>query len=170
LTLFGDIGREDGRGETESRYRPVYSNVGYDSLNNDWSGAMRDRFENYGVGFSADVWPKKLVWGVNYGFSYSRSSLISTFAPGGNPNGNAVSFPNVYYKLHRIGSQVEYHLTGQTALKFVYQYEKYLETDWAIDPMEPYMDIPSATRSIFLGFRIPNYEAHVLALKLSYAF
>ncbi|MCI0329904.1 MAG: MtrB/PioB family decaheme-associated outer membrane protein [candidate division Zixibacteria bacterium] len=168
LTLFGDIGREDGRGEMESRYRAVVANVGYDSLNNDWSGYLRDRFENYGFGFSAEVWPKKLDWGANYGFTYSRSALLSTFAPGGVAAGNAVSFPNVYYKLHRIGSQVSYRLTSQTALKFSYWYEKYLETDWAIDPLQPFM--PIATRSVFLGFRIPDYEAHILALKLSYAF
>ncbi len=168
LTLFGDLGREDGRGEMESRYRPVYSNVGYDSLNNDWSGALRDRFERYGFGFSAEVWPKKISWGADYGFTYSKSALLSSFVPGGNPSGNAVSFPNVYYKLHRVGSQVAYRLTGQAALKFSYWYEKYLETDWAIDPMQPFM--PAAKRSVFSGFRIPDYEAHVLALKLSYAF
>ncbi len=168
LTLFGDLGQENNRGETESRYRPVYSNVGYDSLNNDWSGALRDKFENYGFGFSTDVWPQKLTWGANYGFSYSKSELLSTFTPGGNPNGNAVSFPGVYYKLHRIGSQLSYQITGQTALKFDYWYEKYIETDWAIDPMEPFMAI--ANRSIFLGFRVPDYEVHVMALKLSYAF
>jgi MtrB/PioB family decaheme-associated outer membrane protein len=168
LTLFGDIGREDGRAEMESRYRPVVANVGLDSLNNDWSGALRDRFERYGLGFSAEVWPKKVNWGADYGFTYSQSALLSSFAPGGVAAGNAVSFPNVYYKLHRIGSQVTYRLTGQTALKFSYWYEKYLETDWAIDPMQPFM--AAANRSVFLGFRIPDYEAHVLALKLSYAF
>ena len=168
LTLFGDVGREDGRGEMESRYRAVVGDTARDSLNNDWSGALRDRFENYGFGFSADVWPKKLSWGANYGFSFSRSALTAAFAPGGPTAGNAVSFPNVYYKLHRIGSQVSYRLTGQTALKFSYWYEKYLETDWAIDPMQPFM--AAANRSVFLGFQVPDYEAHVLALKLSYAF
>jgi MtrB/PioB family decaheme-associated outer membrane protein len=168
LTLFGDVGQENGRGEMESRYRPVVSNVGLDSLNNDWSGALREKFENYGFGFSADVWPQKLTWGGNYGFSYSQGELLSSFAPGGDPNGNAASFPNVYYKLHRLGSQLSYRITSQTAVKFEYWYEKYIETDWAIDPMEPFMAI--ANRSIFLGFRIPDYEAHVMALKLSYAF
>lgn len=168
LTLFGDVGREGNRGETESRYRPVYSNVGYDSLNNDWSGMLRDRFDNYGVGFSANVWKNKLVWGGNYGFSYSKSELLATFAPGGNPNGNAVDYPVVYYKLHRVGSQLSYRITNQTSLRFDYWYEKYIETDWAIDPMQPFMAI--GNRSIFLGFRIPGYEVHVMALKLSYAF
>lgn len=168
LTLLGDLGREDGRGEMESRYRPVYANVGYDSLNNDWSGALRDRFENYGFGFSAEVWPKKLSWATNYGFTYSKSALLSSFAPGGNPSGNAVSFPNVYNKFHRVASQVTYRLTSQTALKFGYLYEKYLETDWAIDPLQPFM--AAASRSVFLGARVPGYEAHVVALKLSYNF
>ncbi|HXF48439.1 MAG TPA: MtrB/PioB family decaheme-associated outer membrane protein [Verrucomicrobiae bacterium] len=170
LTLFGDVGQDNNRGETESRYRPVYSNVGYDSLNNDWSGALRDKFENYGFGFSADVWPKKLTWGGNYGFSYSKSELISTFVPGGNPSGDAVSFPSVYYKLHRLGSQLSYRITSQTALKFDYWYEKYIQTDWAIDPVEPFTNVTGATRSIFLGAQVPDYEAHVMALKLSYAF
>ncbi|HEU4437595.1 MAG TPA: MtrB/PioB family outer membrane beta-barrel protein, partial [candidate division Zixibacteria bacterium] len=138
LTLFGDVGQENGRGEMESRYRPVYSNVGYDSLNNDWSGALREKFENYGFGFSADVWPQKLTWGGNYGFSYSQGELLSTFAPGGNSNGDAASFPNVYYKLHRVGSQLSYRFTGQTAVKFEYWYEKYIQTDWAIDPVQPF--------------------------------
>jgi len=129
---------------------------------------LRDRFESYAFGFSTEVWPKKLNWGANYGFTYSRSALLSSFAPGGVAAGNAVSFPNVYYKLHRIGSQLSYRLTSQTALKFSYWYEKYMETDWAIDPMQPFM--AAANRSVFLGFQVPDYEAHVLALKLSYAF
>ncbi|MGE5693060.1 MAG: MtrB/PioB family outer membrane beta-barrel protein, partial [Candidatus Zixiibacteriota bacterium] len=156
------------RGETESRYRPVVANVGLDSLNNDWSGMLRDRFENYGFGFSADVWPKKLVWGANYGFSYSKSELLATFAPGGVVSGNAVDYSAVYYKLHRLGSQLSYRITSQTSLRFDYWYEKYIETDWAIDNLQPFMAV--ANRSIFLGFRIPDYEAHVMALKLSYAF
>jgi hypothetical protein len=168
LTLFGDIGQEKGRGETESRYRPVVSNQGLDSLNNDWSSHLRDRFDSYGFGFSADVWPQKLTWGGNYGFSYSKSELLSSFAPGGPSSGDAKSFPAVYYKLHRLGSQLSYRFTRQTALKFDYWYEKYIQTDWAIDPLEPFMAI--ANRSTFLGFRVPDYEAHVMALKLSYAF
>jgi MtrB/PioB family decaheme-associated outer membrane protein len=80
--------------------------------------------------------------------------------------------PEVVNKTTIWKTRLNYHLKKNLAISFMYWMQKYDRADWARDNMQPYMYSvdPGANKSLFLGARIPSYDANVYRASITYTF
>lgn len=184
LSLFADYTREEFKTEQRSRNRPVTGTTTFDFQDFDWVSKNIDIVDTFGVGLDATLLPKRLDLRLGYSLSIAEES-IDTFNPitptSGTPAqdtaATAGQFPSRLNWFHQLTASLWYHLTKHLSTKLGYRYERYLRQDFAIENIQPYMgqpDIPGdptrATRDVFLGADVPNYEAHIIEMALRYKF
>ncbi|MBI2834027.1 MAG: MtrB/PioB family decaheme-associated outer membrane protein [Acidobacteria bacterium] len=175
VALYAELGRELYSYAFQSRYRvPAGATPAVDFTRDDWRRSKRDRKVTRGGGFDAILAER-----VNLNVAYSRAratGLVNTVAldPAAIATvlAGAVRYPDTMNQLQALTSSVRYRLREDLAAKLEYLFEKYDETDFANDVMQPVMTAvdPSATQNLFLGARQPGYRAHIVVLALQYRF
>ncbi len=82
------------------------------------------------------------------------------------------SFPTVVKKFTMAKLRLAYHLNKSFTASVLYWKQKYDNTDWQTEYMQPYMALPpsaaqplggdpGANRWFFLGARVPSYDADI---------
>ena len=170
--LYAGLSFERYRYGMVSRYRPVVAGQVVDDPLNDWSSASVDKIRTYWVGYNKTVKPGKLDWDVSLSLTDGKGEFDMTGVPGGNANSEPVPWPNVRYKLAALGGGVNYHVGKDRSLRLGYRFEKYDETDFAMDVMQPYMAgvDPSTATSVYLGDTQPSYRAHFFTVSFQQKF
>jgi MtrB/PioB family decaheme-associated outer membrane protein len=176
LTLGASYTREEYRYRLASRYRPAAlvggRLQGVDDPANDWLGRGLDTIDTVGARLRAGLVPDRVDVDLSYDFSSAVGRLRGRAAPGGDPAGEAVDFPNVRNRLHQIAAGVSYRVRGGLWARIGYAYLNYAETDFAQDRVQPFMGgvDPGARESVFLGARVPDQEAHIGTFTFAYRF
>ena len=82
------------------------------------------------------------------------------------------SFPLVTKKFIMAKLRLAYHVSKNLTASAMYWKQKYDNTDWQTDLMQPYMGHvdPGANRWFFLGARIPSYDANIFRASFTYTF
>ncbi len=114
---------------------------------------------NYqGQGFLFD--PKATGTAIPYGYTVAGDA------------GPYLVQPQVVNKTTIWKTKVTYFMRKNVSLALMYWAQKYDRQDWARDNMKPYMYSvdPGANKSLFLGARIPSYDAYVWRGSISYTF
>jgi len=171
-SIFGGVSVERLRYNMESRYRPVVSGVVIDDPLNDWTSISTDDVRTYWLGWNHSAIPGKLNWDVSLSFTDGKGRVDAFGVPGGAAQSEPIPFPTVRYKYAVLGTGVNRKVGNERWVRLGYRYEKYDETDFAIDVMQPYMgDIDSgSTTSVYLGATQPDYNVHVFTVSLQQKF
>lgn len=166
VSLFVDFTREDINTKVKSWIRPFVDPADI------WASRTRDLVHTFGAGVDVVLIPDKLNMNTFFSQSYEKGRERLEGNPGGNPLGNIADYPDITHRLTQIGLNLNYHIRKNITAKLKYLYERYSETDFLIDVMKPWMgDVDSSTASsLFLGARVPNYEAHIVGFLLNYKF
>jgi len=171
-SIFAGVSFERYRYRMDSRYRPVVGDQVVDDPLNDWTSTSKDRMRTYWVGCNRTVVPDKLDWDVTLSFTDGKGQVDAVGVPGGDSRSEPFPFPDVRYKYLALGTGVNYKVSPDRSLRFGYRLERYDETDFATDVMQPYMGTidPSSATSVYLGARQPDYRAHIFSLSLQQKF
>ena len=172
LTLYADYGIDAVDLDMRSRYRPVVAGVAVDDPLNDWFTDIDDRTRQFGLGVSAEVVPDLWFWDLHGTYVKSEADFLNTFVPGGSPTGDAPAWPDVDNRLTFVATDLRYRPAQNMTIGVGYAYEDYDQSDWARDVMRPWMGNvdPTASESVFLGWRIPPYGVHLVRLLMTYSF
>ncbi len=172
LPFYANYTREEYRSNQRSRFRPVALGAGVDDPTNDWTSRVRDKVDTWGVGTELALIPDRLSIDASYSFSLARSPNTTSSAAGGEVDGDGVSFPTVRNRLHQLSTTATYTLSEQVSLRVGYAFEKYSQSDFATDNLEPFMGAvdPQAGNSVFLAGTSPDYEAHIATFTMAYRF
>jgi hypothetical protein len=82
------------------------------------------------------------------------------------------SLPLVSKKFVMAKLRLAYHASKNLTANAMYWKQKYDNTDWQTDLMQPYMGRvdPVSNRWFFLGARVPSYDANIFRASLTYTF
>jgi MtrB/PioB family decaheme-associated outer membrane protein len=136
----------------------------------------RDLLDVVHAGVNIVVIPARLDLSFGYQFSFGQSKYTFASTPGGAAAGEPASLPDVENRFHIFNVVARYFLTREWLLKLGYQYERYEEKDFTTDTIQPSLAaVPGTTaaadlRSIVLGGTHPSYEAHIVAMSVTYRF
>jgi MtrB/PioB family decaheme-associated outer membrane protein len=166
---------------------------------NFWSNATEDRVDTFRVGFDWAPKPDRFDVQASLDYTKPRSDSNYTFVPGGAGEANGVwpatpvtgftsstfsGFPQVS-KNFLIGKvQLNYHVMKNLTATALYWKQKFDNEDWQSNLtwpngnggldylMSTYMGHvdPGANRWIFLGARVPSYDADIFRVALTYTF
>lgn len=176
LALFANYTKETFKYAMKSRQRvPETATAAVnDTVNNDWSTDMEDGANTFGLGLSWAAVPEK----VDVTVDFSRSSAKGTSATKalGDPKvkgflvTSAEDYPDTKSKLSQLHASAGYRLSEHFTQRLEYRFERYSESYFNQDVMEPYMAPvdPGTAGAVFLGARQPRYSAHIIYLVLSY--
>jgi MtrB/PioB family decaheme-associated outer membrane protein len=185
LQLSADYAYENSKYIQQSRYRPVTGGrITPDTPDNDWESKSQDAFHTLGVSAAIDLVPKKfdvtLGYSASFGFTTIHTKNLTD--PPATPNTSGATPNNAtahdYDKISNILQTLKvvarYHLTEKLQTRLGYAYERYEETDFARDRLQPYMgdvdDVAAGRQSVFLGAKQPSFEAHILSFFVRYEF
>lgn len=182
LQLSGDYSYERYFNKQQSRNRTPTLDV----PGNDWESTSKDEFHNLGVNATIDIVPKKfsITLGdmVTFGYTTIRARNLTnppttpstTVPPAPVNNATALNYDKIYNILLTGKVVATYNVTEKLRARLGYAYERYLERDFARDPMQAFMGgtdfSTGGIQSVFLGATQPNYEAHIISFLLKYAF
>jgi MtrB/PioB family decaheme-associated outer membrane protein len=176
LALFANYTKETFRYAMQSRQRtPATATAALnDTVNNDWSTDMEDGANTFGLGLSWAAVPEKVD--VTLDFSLSSAKGTSATKALGDPKGarflvtSAEDYPDTKSKLSQLHASAGYRLSDRFTQRLEYRFERYSETYFNQDVMEPYMAPvdPTTAGAVFLGARQPGYSAHIIYFVLSY--
>jgi hypothetical protein len=81
-------------------------------------------------------------------------------------------FPTVNKPFVMVKLQLAYHVSKNLTASALYWKQKYDNTDWQTQLMQPYMGRidPGANRWFFLGASVPSYNADIWRASLTYTF
>jgi len=174
-------------------YIPRGLNPPFDPANM-WGNKTTDKVDTFRAGFSWALVPDKVDFDATFDYTKPRSDSNYDFAEAGTPIGglneaNGVfpanvpplpgfkqftfdSFPLVTKKFIMAKLRLAYHISKNLTASAMYWKQKYDNTDWQTDLMLPYMGHvdPGANRWIFLGARVPSYNADILRASFTYSF
>jgi len=177
----------------EAAYIPRGLNPPYDPANL-WMNATTDKVDTFRAGLSWVLVPEKFDFDATLDYTKPRSDSQYNFALPGTPIGglneaNGVfpanvpplpgfppfsfsSFPLVSKEFIMAKLRLAYHISKNLAVSAMYWKQKYDNTDWQTDLMQPYMGHvdPGANRWFFLGARVPSYDANIIRASLTYTF
>lgn len=184
FAFFGSYSREENITDIKNRYRESgnATRLAYDYPANDWQGKADDTTDTFGVGAKAAVIKKKLDMDASYEFSRSRGQLLAAnlnpiVVNGAQGGGNATSqlaaakaidFPETKTESHNASVAFKWHMLENVAMKLGYNYERYLETDFSIDTIDPWE--AAWPGGVFLNSHQGSYDVHIVALSLIYKF
>ena len=174
--LLGFI-REEVTARQSSRYREPPSQL--ENPTYDWTSTTKDTINTVSASADMTLIPKKLD--LRLGWNYSRAagkirSSNPTTPAGGtdaqNASATAVSFPSITESLQQLEVSLRYYIEQALRLKFRYALESFKISDFRIEDVAPFMGAVEAGSgtSIYLGAKIRDYTAHILALTLDYEF
>jgi hypothetical protein len=161
---------------------------------NEWSNATTDKVDTFRAGLSWALVPDKIDFDATIDYTKPRSDSQYDFALPGTPIGglneaNGIfpanvpplpgfpatsfdSFPLVSKEFIMAKLRLAYHVSKNLTASAMYWKQKYDNTDWQTDLMQPYMGRvdPGANRWFFLGARIPSYDANIFRASFTYTF
>ncbi len=174
-------------------YIPRGLNPPFDPANM-WDNKTNDKVDTFRAGLSWALVPDKVDLDATVDYTKPRSDSQYKFDLPGTPIGglneaNGVfpanvppipgfptftfdSFPLVTKKFIMAKIRLAYHVSKNLTASVLYWKQKYDNTDWTTDLMQPYMGHvdPGANRWFFLGARIPSYNTDVFRASLTYTF
>jgi hypothetical protein len=183
-------------------YIPRGLNPPYDPANL-WGNQTTDKVDTFRAGLTWVLVPEKVDFDATFDYTKPRSDSQYDFAQAGTPIGglneaNGVfpanvpplpgfpvttfnSFPTVTKKFVMAKLRLAYHISKNLSASAMYWKQKYDNTDWQTDIMQPYMALPpsaaqplggdpGANRWFFLGARVPSYDANIFRASLTYTF
>ena len=174
-------------------YIPRGLNPPYDPANL-WGNTTNDKVDTFRAGLSFVLVPDKLDFDATLDYTKPRSDSLYDFAEANTPIGglneaNGVfpanvpplagftafsfdRFPPVVKKFTMAKLRLAYHVNKNFTASVLYWKQKYDNTDWQTDQMQPYMGRvdPGANRWFYLGARIPSYDANIFRAALTYTF
>ena len=177
----------------EAAYIPRGLNPPYDPANL-WMNATTDKVDTLRAGLSWVLVPDKFDFDATFDYTKPRSDSQYNFALPGTPIGglneaNGIfpanvpplpgfppftfnSFPLVSKEFVMAKLRLAYHISKNLTASAMYWKQKYDNTDWQTDLMQPYMGHvdPGANRWFFLGARVPSYDADIFRASLTYVF
>lgn len=161
---------------------------------NQWGNDTTDKVDTFRAGLTWVLVPEKLDLDATFDYTKPRSESIYDFALPGTPIGglneaNGIfpsnvppipgfpvttfdRFPLVSKKFIMAKIRLAYHVGKNLTASAMYWKQKYDNTDWQTDLMQPYMGRvdPGSNRWFFLGARIPSYDANVFRASVTYNF
>jgi hypothetical protein len=174
-------------------YIPRGLNPPYDPANV-WGNDTTDKVDTFRAGLSWALVPEKVDLDATLDYTKPRSDSQYDFALPGTPIGglneaNGIfpanvppvpgftafsfdSFPLVTKKFIMAKIRLAYHVSKNLTASALYWKQKYDNTDWTTDLMQPYMGHvdPGANRWFFLGARVPSYDADIFRASFTYTF
>ncbi len=150
----------------ESRRRP-FGSSGPGVPADDWSSTSEDQVHTAGTGADLLLIPDRLDASLSYVLEVAKAK---TRAAGGSTS-TAVDFPDIKDTLQTFIAALRYHLLKNLTVKAEYRFEHFNLANFKTDGLDPFM-ATSSTNSldVFLGDRVDDYAAHVIALSLIYRF
>ena len=148
---------------------------------NDFFAKPRDIMDTWHAGMNLLAIPDVLDLNLDYRYTFARSK----FGMGGTPGSSSgseepASMPVIKNVFHVVNASARYHVTSQWTLKLAYLYERYRETDFTVDNVNPSLAAstvdgftPTATgniRSVLIPIQHPAYEAHFVGFSAGYKF
>ena len=179
--------------DMSAAYIPRGQNPPFDPANQ-WNNATNDKVDTFRAGFSWNLVPDKVDLDATLDYTKPRSDSQYDFALPGTPIGglneaNGIfpanvppipgfpvttydSFPLVNKEFIMAKVRLAYHVAKNLTASAMYWKQKYDNTDWQTDLMQPYMGHvdPGANRWFFLGARVPSYDANIFRASLTYTF
>jgi hypothetical protein len=161
---------------------------------NEWSNATTDKIDTFRAGLSWALVPDKIDFDATIDYTKPRSDSQYDFALPGTPIGglneaNGIfpanvppipgcpvttfdSFPLVSKEFIMAKLRLAYHVSKNLTASAMYWKQKYDNTDWQTDLMQPYMGHvdPGANRWFYLGARVPSYDANIFRASFTYTF
>lgn len=170
VNLYGGYTWERVTENTRSRYRQT----GLNTAANDWLGQLDDLSQTVNAGLTCWLIKNKLESDLSWTMTYAKGVQQAN-----NPNtltgtasqiasATATDLPNTYNRLHVARATFRYRWSERVGVRLQYEYQRYTETDWSQDTLDVYQT--AWNKSVFLGATQPSYDAHLLALALSYRF
>ncbi|WP_455203775.1 MtrB/PioB family decaheme-associated outer membrane protein [Kaarinaea lacus] len=122
-----------------------------------WQAKHDDQIDIINLGINDEMIKDKLVIELDYVYadSIGKIEVIGSDA-----------LPDLKSKRHTMTLSADYKLTKKSAVQAYYRYEKYEETNWAVDGILP----NSIGNVLTMGEASPEYDIGVFALSYSYAF
>jgi len=122
-----------------------------------WVGENEDTFDTAGLGIKYYVLKDKLDLGLDFVHAEGNGkvSIVSK-----------TPFPDLVSKRDTIEFSSNYQYNEKLMLKFIYRYEKYDETNWAIDGVSN----NTLDNVLTLGNQSPSYQIGSFALSAQYKF
>lgn len=181
LRLSADYTFECDMYNQQSRYIPVVGTTTYNFAANDWKSNSADFFHTLGLNADLDVIPKKLKVNAGYSITFGQTrinasnlgtpTLATTGSASNLAGAYASNWPNVDNLLQTVKISARYFLTQKLSAQLGYMYERYTESNFALDSMAPYMGkVDTSAITPFLGATAPNYEAQIVTFMLKYDF
>lgn len=172
---------ENIRFKQESRWRPVVAGVAVDSSLNDWSSTSQDQIHTAGVGAEMVLIPDRLDASLSYVLEIAKAKTRAAGVPGTTAapdGGNAVDWPDIKDTFQTFIAALRYHLQKNLTVKAEYRFEHFNLSNFKTDGLDPFMansnvnaaGTVSPSLDVFLGDRVDDYVAHVIALSLIYRF
>ena len=177
ISLFADYAYERLRYALRSRQRLDASPIGgaNDSPDNDWESNIRDSVHTWGAGLNAGVFRNRLAADLYYGFSQGENATATMAL--GNPAAEgflagAEDYPKLGNRFQRLAVSLKFALTNSISYRVEYAYEKYRETDVALERAVPFLGLtdPGAGNAAFLGTVLPRYRVHIWTVSIGYVF
>lgn len=146
---------------------------------NAWSNGTKDKVDTYKLGLAWTILPKRFDLSTDLDYAKARDNSAFSVVPGGAAQGNAIflgtqylAFPEVANKTTIWKTQFNYHFNQNLSASLMYWWQKYDRVDWATDQMQVYMASvdPATNRSLFLGARVPSYDAKIIRAFIRYTF
>jgi MtrB/PioB family decaheme-associated outer membrane protein len=165
----------------DSRWRPVSGGVAVDSSLNDWSSTSEEQVHTAGVGADILLIPDRLDASLSYVLEIAKAKTGATGVPGTTAapdGGNAVDWPDIKDTLQTFIAALRYHIVKNLTVKAEYRFEHFNLSNFKTDDLDPFMTnsnvnaagTVSPSLDVFLGDRVDDYVAHVIALSLIYRF
>lgn len=177
ISLFADYTYEKLRYALRSRQRLDANPIGpaNDSPDNDWESNIRDSVHTWGAGLNAGVFRNRLAVDFYYGVSQGNNSTTTMAL--GNPAAEAFlagteDYPKLGNRFQRLSASLKFALTSRISYRVEYTYERYRETDVALERAIPFLGLtdPPPTNGAFLGTVLPRYRVHIWSVSLGYVF
>ncbi|HJU82714.1 MAG TPA: MtrB/PioB family outer membrane beta-barrel protein [Holophagaceae bacterium] len=176
FTLIGAYIYETYDYDQASRYSTTLATT--DPLNL-WSNESKDKVDTFKFGFTWTIVPKRFDLSSDLDYSKGRNNSAFSVVPGGAAQGDAIflgnqylAFPEVANKTTIWKTQFNLHFNKNLTASLMYWWQKYDRADWATDQMQVYMASvdPATNRSLFLGARVPSYDAKIVRAFIRYTF
>jgi hypothetical protein len=159
-----------------------------------WQNDTTDKVDTFRAGLDWVLVPDKFDFNATFDYTKPRSDSRYLFNLPGTPIGglneaNGIfpsnvppipgfpvttfdRFPLVTKTFVMAKLRLAYHASKNLTASAMYWKQKYDNTDWQTDLMQPYMGRvdPGSNRWFFLGARVPSYDANIFRASLTYTF
>ena len=168
VTVAGNYGEDRFEWAMQSQYR---ANPPDDPLNL-WSTSPDDKTTSYGLDVNAVLVHDKLTLDARGTITDSTGSQPAVFVPGGATQSDGTPFPDVTDKLTTFDAELRWTVQKNLLVGLAYTYESWNATNFQRDVVVPWMGAVDggAADSVFLGARVPDYNATWVRVLVTYRF